>query len=80
MRERLCEFINSVFKYYYVFALCAFCKGSVCGREVKVDILMELYGHGSGIDGSSTDRVAEWATPGQETGLEGLLCWFAFDF
>lgn len=41
---------------------------------------MELYGNGAGINGSSTDRVAEWATPGQETGLEGLLCWFAFDY
>lgn len=41
---------------------------------------MELYGHGAGANGSSGDRVAEWATAGQETGLEGLLVWFAFEF
>lgn len=56
--------------YYSGFALFAFCEASVCGRGVKVDNLMELYGHGAGLNGSSTDRVAEWATPGQETGLE----------
>lgn len=49
----------------------------VCIGTVGV---MERYGGAQATEGSSADPVAEWSSPGGETGLEGKSSVSAFQF